>query len=358
MKSVIVNEDIKNLVEEMKPVAHKLEGKTLLISGGAGFLGRYFLLALDYLNQNVFTKPCRVLCVDNLIVDTLPDFIPANSNFKFIKHDITKPLHVEEEIHFIMHAASIASPVFYNKFKIETIDVGTFGTKNLLELAREKKVESFLMFSSSEIYGDPYPQYIPTPESYLGNVSCVGPRACYDEPKRIAETMCMSYHHIFKVPIKIVRPFNVFGPGMKLDDMRVVANFVASGLRGENLPVHGNGLNTRTFCYISDAIVQFFLIMLSDYEGEIFNVGNSDHEITMMNLAKKIADDFGVAVNKIEQPLEVYMKSNPQRRCPDLTKLKHTFSYSSKIDLDTGIQRFIEWAKEYSVQTNFLVERK
>lgn len=357
MKSKIIEEDIKNIVEEMGPLSDKLEGKTILIAGAAGFLGRYFLLTLDYMNSHVLKKPCKIIAVDNLIVDTLPEFIPKNENCKFIKHDITKPFDIKEEIDYIMHAASIASPVFYRKFQIETIDVGTIGTKNMLELAKEKKVKSFLMFSSSEIYGDPYPQYIPTPESYLGNVSCVGPRACYDEPKRIGETMCVSYHNIFKLPIKIVRPFNIFGPGMKLDDMRVIANFTSCALKGEPIPVHGNGLNTRTFCYINDAIVAFMMILLSDYDGEIFNVGNPNHEITMLNLAKKVADIMDAKIEKIEQPIEVYMKSNPQRRCPDMTKFINTFNYSPKVDLDTGLRRFVEWAKEYSVQTNY-VERK
>ena len=163
------------------------------------------------------------------------------------------------------------------------------GTKNLLEFAKSKKVKSMLYFSSSEVYGDPNPNYIPTPEGYWGNVSAVGPRACYDESKRLGETLCMTYHQLYKIPVKIVRPFNVYGPGMKVHDYRVIPTFMVKALKGEALPVHDKGNQTRTFCYITDAIQGFIKVLASDKNGEIYNVGRTDEEINMVSLGNLVS---------------------------------------------------------------------
>jgi nucleoside-diphosphate-sugar epimerase/SAM-dependent methyltransferase len=233
---------------------------------------------------------------------------------------------------------------------METIDVGFLGTKNLLDLAREKKSKSFLFFSSSEVYGNPDPKFIPTPETYLGNVSCTGPRACYDEPKRIGETICMTYSDIYNVPVKIVRPFNIYGPGMRLDDGRVVPNFVVSALKGEKIPIYGDGWNTRTFCYISDAISGFYKVLLSSHNREVFNIGSDEQEIQMRHLAELI---HGLVENEDSQvhitvsPNEMYsQKADPNRRCPDLTKIRTIIGYKPKVSLVSGLKRFISWAKE------------
>src|SRR3989344_925837 len=207
----VIEQDLKELSERIAGIAYNLEGKTLLITGGAGFLGNYIVREISYLNAKVFKTPCKVIVLDNFITG-LRDLFNGDSNVNLIEHDITKPIDLPENIDYILHAASIASPLFYNKYRIETIDVGIFGTKNLLEVARQKNVKSFVFFSSSEIYGDPDPKYVPTPENYFGNVSSIGPRACYDEPKRIGETLCVNYHEIYKVPAKIIRIFNVYGP--------------------------------------------------------------------------------------------------------------------------------------------------
>ncbi len=347
MKSKIIQEDINVIAEEIKPIAEKLSGKTLLITGGAGFLGNYFLLTLDFLNKNVLDKHCKIISVDNFITG-LKYSIEESDYFKSIKHDVTIPLKIKEDIDFIISAAGIASPRFYRKFKIETIDVGVFGTKNMLELAKEKKIESMLYFSSSEVYGDPDTKFVPTPETYFGNVSCIGPRANYDESKRLGETLCINYFEAYNIPVKIVRPFNVYGPGMRMDDYRVIPNFIANIFNDNTIPVYGDGKSTRAFCYVTDAITGFFKVLLSDHNGEVFNVGNNKEEISIINLAKLITEIFDnkVKIKLVEGPNDAYAKSDPKRRCPDLTKIRTKLGYIPKISLKTGIQRFIQWTVE------------
>ncbi|MBI4121526.1 MAG: NAD-dependent epimerase/dehydratase family protein, partial [Candidatus Ryanbacteria bacterium] len=239
IKHQLIEEDIKRIIHVLGDEARALEGKTLLISGGSGFLGSYFVATVHALNK-IFKKPCRVISVDNYITGSRENLIHdiKDDAITFIEGDISKPLNNKEElagsVDYIVHAAGLASPFYYKKYPLETIEAAISGSKNLLELAREKKPTSFLFFSSSEIYGDPDPKYVPTPETYKGYVACIGPRACYDESKRLSETLCSIYHERFGVPVKMVRPFNVYGPGMKIDDYRVLPAFANRGLKGES----------------------------------------------------------------------------------------------------------------------------
>ena len=257
IKHPIIEEDIKRIVHVLGDDAKALEGKTLLISGGGGFLGSYWIGTIHALNKT-FEKPCRVISIENYITGSRENLVHDihDDAIIFIEGDITKPLdRIEDGLDYIVHAAGIASPFYYKKYPLETIEAAVTGSKNLLELARKKKPQSFLFFSSSEIYGDPDDKHVPTTETYKGNVSCVGPRACYDESKRLSETLSAIYHERFGVPVKIVRPFNVYGPGMKIDDYRVFPSFANRGLHGQSLRVYGTGNQTRTFCYISDAMI-------------------------------------------------------------------------------------------------------
>ncbi len=354
-ESKVINEDIKRISQELLDIAPKLNGKTILIAGGAGFLGRYLVMTLDYLNHHTLSAPCKIIVLDNFI-SGLPDTIKENENIRVIQQDISKPFDIDGPVDYIIHAASIASPIFYIKFRLETIDVGFLGTKNLLELAAKKKVKSFMFMSSSEVYGNPDPKFIPTKEDYLGNVSCTGPRACYDEPKRIGETLCMTYAGIYNIPVKIVRPFNIFGPGMRLDDGRAIPNMVVSALKGEKMPVYGDGQNTRTFCYIADAIVGFFKVLLSDLNNEVFNIGSDEQEIQIRHIADLIhglVENESAQVHKIEGANEAYStKADPNRRCPDLTKIRTMTGYAPKTSLVAGLKRFINWAKEQMESDN------
>lgn len=333
----IIHQDIERIVKDIKSEAKVLQGKTLLISGGAGFLGSYIVRTLWRLNA-------RVLVVDNFITGKRKKDLESLTNIQFITHDITKPVQVDERVDYIIHAAGLASPVYYRKYPLETIEAAIFGAKNLLELARHKKVKSFLFFSSSEIYGDPDPNFIPTPETYRGNVSPIGSRACYDESKRLGETITMTYFDKYRVPVKIVRPFNVYGPGMRRDDFRVVPTFLTYALEGKAVPVHDEGNQTRTFCYISDATTAFFKVLLSKKSGEVYNVGTDDDEINMMSLAQIVSKIAlkKVEIKKIPYPKN-YPKDEPRRRCPDITKIRTQLGYSPKISLREGLKRTLRW---------------
>ncbi len=344
----IVVEDIRIIAREIFPAARSLEDKTMLISGGAGFIGSYFLAVLEYLNRTKFHHPCKIISIDNYITGTKKSLIDgSNKSIIRMEKDVSKPMNIRRKIDYIIHAAGIASPIYYSKFPLEAIEVNTQGTKNLLELGRKNRVKSFLYFSSSEIYGDPDPKSIPTPEDYRGNVSSIGPRACYDESKRLGEALSINYFHVFRLPVKIVRPFNIYGPGMRAKDYRVIPTFLFNALSHKPLPVHDTGRQTRTYCYISDAIIAFFKVLLSGKNGDVYNVGNDQPEITTHELAKTIANLFpnNVAITRIPYPRS-YPTDVPQRRCPDLTKIKKKLKYNPKVKLRAGLSRLMRWYQE------------
>ncbi len=347
--SKITIQNLNTIINEIKKEALALEGKTVLISGGSGFIGSYINAVLYLLNKQVFKNKCKVISIDNYITGSKKNFLLniKDKNFQFLDGDIRLPIITNEKVDYIIHAAGLASPFYYKKYPLETIESAILGAKNLLELARITKAESFLFFSSSEIYGDPDPNSIPTPETYAGHVSSVGPRACYDESKRLTETLCITYHQIYKAPVKIVRPFNIYGPGMKHIDYRVVPTFIYNGLRGKNLPVHDKGIQTRTFCYITDAIVAIFKVLISGRSGEVYNIGNDKPEIGMFELAQIVAEmlNNGVKPRKKNYPLN-YPAGEPQRRCPDLSKIKMELNYEPKVDLKSGLKQTIQWFKE------------
>lgn len=346
--SPIVQEDIATIARAISEEAPRLSGKTVLISGGAGFLGKYFLGVINYLNNHFLAEPCRVISVDNYITGT------RDENFEFSsKHllnvwgDVTYPLPVREDIDYIIHAAGLASPVYYMQYPLETIESAVTGAKNLLELARRNKnLAGFLFFSSSEIYGDPDPKAVPTPETYFGHVSSVGPRACYDESKRLTETICSIYHQRFNIPVKIVRPFNVFGPGMKHNDRRVVPMFTYQAMNGQPITVHGDGAQTRTFCYITDAMTGFLKTLLIGRQGEAYNIGNEDNEIAMRDLAQVFVELSGnqATFNLVPYP-PTYPAGEPQRRCPDLTKSRSELKYFPAVSMRAGLARFMNWCR-------------
>ncbi len=349
MTQTIIKQDIESIVKRIKKESRLLEGKTLLISGGAGFLGSYIIATIHKLNKDVLKKRCKVISIDNFITGTKRRIVKEmqDKNFKFIEGDVTKPLHIKGEVDYIIHAAGLASPVYYQKYPMETIESAIYGVKNLLEIARQKKAKSFLYFSSSEIYGDPDPKFIPTPETYRGSVSSIGPRSCYDESKRLGETICMVYHSLYRTPVKIVRPFNVYGPGMLPNDYRVVPNFISKALEKKPLPVHDVGSQTRTFCYISDAIVGFLKVLLSKDNGQVYNVGNDKNEISMLGLATIIKKLFNgkVDIKTVSYPKR-YPQDEPKRRRPDLTKIKSKLHYKPLVDLEDGLGRVIRWYRE------------
>ncbi len=345
----IIQSDIKAIYDDLKEELSKIEGSRWLISGGAGFLGGYFLDLLNYCNEHVFSKPCRIICIENFISGTPAriQHLKGNKYIQIIKGDIVKPIQLTGSFDYIVHAAGIASPTFYRKYPLETIEANVLGLKNLLDLGQNRGLKSFLYFSTSEIYGDPSPENIPTPEHYNGNVSCTGPRACYDESKRLGETLAVNYCRQYGLPVKTVRPFNVYGPGLKLEDKRVIPDFFSDALYRKKIAILSNGLSTRSFCYVSDAITGFISALLSRYDGEAFNVGNDELEIRIQMLANMIAGLIGGVEIEFSKSSEAdYLTDNPQRRCPDLTKARTLLSYQPKVSLETGLTRTLGWYKE------------
>lgn len=346
----IIHSDINEIIIRTEENIKVLEGKTILIAGAAGFLPSYLVHALAYANTNLFKRKCRVICLDNLSSGIPQRLKPwqKRGDIKFLKGDVSKKVKINEHIDYIVHGASIASPIWYRKFPLETVDANVSGTRRLLDLGKENNVKGFLYFSSSEIYGDPFEQYIPTSEDYFGNVSSLGPRACYDESKRLAETLCMVYYRKFGVPVKIVRPFNFYGPGLRLDDGRVVPDFINDVLKGRTITLLSDGKATRSFCYISDAIVAVLLLLVSNVAGEAFNIGNAE-EITMLRLAQtvdKIGGGVGVAYAKSKD--KAYLTDNPQRRVPNISKIQKTIKWAPKVSLEEGLKRTIKFYKEES----------
>jgi len=352
-ESEIIKEDIKALSDIFVAYKAAMEGKTFLITGAGGLLGNYMVKLLRYMNENVLDTACKAFLLDNFVTG-YEKAIKSDGNIKFIKHNVIEPFDTDEPLDYIIHAAGIASPVYYTRFPIETLDVGIIGTRNMLDLAKRKNVKAFMFTSSSEVYGDPDPAFVPTQEEYRGNVSILGPRAVYDESKRVGETMCEAFFNVYDIPTRCVRPFNVYGPGIRPDDYRVLPNFVEHALRREPLPVHGDGRNTRAYCYINDAIECIFRILLTEEcAGESFNIGNPDQEISVKGLAdivKEVVEEnlpeFTVDINFTEPPLAVYADSDPKRRCPDISKVTEFTGYSPKYPLREGLKRTIEWYQD------------
>lgn len=346
-QSKIIQEDISQLADHLRVHFPDFEGKTFLITGAFGFLGRYVVYLLRHLNQTRLTNKAKALLLDNFVTGYEQGIISDN-DLQFLRHNVVTPFTTDEPIDYIIHAAGIASPAYYTRFPLETMDVGTIGTRNMLDLARQKNVKSFVFMSSSEVYGDPDAAHVPTSEDYTGNVSITGPRSCYDESKRFGETLCLAYWNVFNVPIKNVRPFNVYGPGIRPDDYRVLPNFIEHALRKEPIPVHGEGRNTRSFCYINDALEGIFKILFSNHNGEAFNVGNPSPEISVKDLAHKVASKmpFSVDVVSIDPPHAVYTNADPKRRCPDISKLQRLTGYEPKYSLEEGLERTIKWFSE------------
>ena len=342
-----LDSDIAEICTNLGENAGAFSGKTVLLSGARGFLGRYFTEVFAYLNEHILEQPCTVVGFDNMI--TGGDFgsiLPTHPHMKYEKRDIIQPVDWEGPLDYVIHAAGIASPFYYRAFPLETLDVAITGTRNLLQLANDHRAR-FTFFSSSEIYGDPEPRHVPTRESYRGNVSCRGPRACYDESKRLGETLCHVFHDKYGTATTTIRPFNVFGPGMQESDYRVLPNFASRIKAGQPLHVYGVGTQTRTFCYVTDAIVGFLSTIVKGIPGEAYNIGNPQPELSMLELVKVIERVLGKPVDHsvIEYP-DSYPSDEPMRRCPDIRKAQLQLKYRPLVSLEEGLRRFLSWTEQ------------
>jgi dTDP-glucose 4,6-dehydratase len=310
----------------------------ILLTGGAGFIG-------SHLCNMLIKEGHSIICMDNLITGKKENIqhLLDNPSFKFIEHDVTTYIDIKEHIDYVMHFASPASPVDYLKYPIKTLKVGSLGTHNSLGVAKEHKAKFFLA-STSEVYGDPLVN--PQPETYWGNVNPIGPRGVYDEAKRFAEAITLAYYRSHGIDTKIVRIFNTYGPHMRDHDGRAIPNFIDQALKNEPVTVYGDGLQTRSFCYVSDLVDGIYRLMQSGLN-EPVNIGNPN-EMTLLELAKKIIKLIN-SKSKIEyKPLPV---NDPKVRRPDITKAKKELSWQPKVSLDEGLKSTIDWFKPQSLRT-------
>jgi dTDP-glucose 4,6-dehydratase len=301
-----------------------------VVTGGAGFLG-------SHLCERLLAEGHRVLCVDNLLTGREDNVahLRDRPDFRFLRHDVSEPLWLDEEVGHVLHFASPASPIDYLELPIQTLKVGSLGTHKTLGLAKEKRAR-YLLASTSEVYGDPLVH--PQPESYWGNVNPVGPRGVYDEAKRFAEAMAMAYHRVHGLDVRIVRIFNTYGPRMRLRDGRVVPAFIQQALQGEPMTVFGDGSQTRSFCYVDDLVEGIWRLLESDLE-EPCNIGNP-HEMTILEFAETIRAAVGSASPIVHEPLPV---DDPKTRRPDITLARTRLGWEPRVALAEGLETTIAY---------------
>jgi len=354
----VVNNDLEYICSQLKGELARLSGKKLLITGGAGFLGYYLVQSILHWNRRIEqTRRIQLTVYDNFMrgVPAWLTKLGKDKNLTLVKHDITNPLPNDiSDFQYIIHAASIASPIYYRAHPLATMDANVNGLRHLLEYCRQQKeknnpVEGFLFFSSSEIYGDPTPEHIPTPETYRGNVSCTGPRACYDESKRYGETLCVNFTRQYELPIKVARPFNNYGPGLKITDRRVIPDFARDILAGKDLTMLSDGSPSRTFCYVADAVIGYYKILANGRPGEAYNIGVEEPEVTvadlaqhLVRLARALFDYKGKVVHRTSAD-QNYLIDNPNRRCPVIAKAKADLGFKPTIALEDGLRRSLSW---------------
>ncbi|MBI4177884.1 SDR family oxidoreductase [bacterium] len=298
----------------------------ILVTGGAGFLG-------SHLCGRFLAEGEQVICMDNLLTGdkkNIAGFL-KNKRFKFVKHDVSQHIKLPGALDWILHFASPASPVDYAKYPIPTLKVGSLGTHNALGLARAKSAK-FLLASTSEIYGDP--AVSPQPESYWGNVNCIGPRGVYDEAKRFAEAITMAYHRIHGLDTRIVRIFNTYGPRMKLSDGRLIPNMLVQTVRGEPLTVYGDGKQTRSFCYVDDLVEGIVRLMNSNIHDPV-NIGNPE-ERTILDFVKALEGLAGKRLAVKHLPLP---QDDPKVRCPNITIAQKKLGWTPSVELKDGLAR-------------------
>ena len=352
----VVADDLARVNRDLTQELADMAGGSLLITGGAGFLGYYLVQTVTHFNQSAGEK--IALTVFDSFARGEPDWLRTLADqgmVNLIQHDLRRPLPpAMPAADWVVHAASIASPTVYRRDPIGTMDANVNGLRNLLDYAvnraeRGAPIKGMLFFSSSEIYGDPDPTNIPTAEEYRGRVSCTGPRACYDEAKRYGETLCANFARHHGVPVKVARPFNNYGPGLNIQDGRVIPDFARDVLAGRDIVMLSDGSATRTFCYASDAVTGYYKVLVNGGAGEAYNVGTETPEISMAALAGQLADlgrelfNYRGRVVTQRSADSEYLTDNPNRRCPVIAKARREIGYSPSVDLTDGLRRSMVW---------------
>lgn len=358
----------KILLEDLESIntvigkTNRFKDAVIVLTGCAGFLGYYFLQYFLLNSEQLGIR--KVIGLDTFLLNKpawltdlcieFPDILTLHV-FDVSKDEISS-IDGLTEARFVIHAASIASPTFYRQFPIETIDANIWGLRKLFDFFKNKSfLEGLLFFSSSEIYGDPPAYFIPTDEEYRGNVSCHGPRACYDESKRFGETMCWVYAKKFGLPITIARPFNNYGPGMRIEDKRLPADFAKCIIENRDIIILSDGTPSRTFCYISDAITGYLLCLLYG-KHDYFNIGTEKPELMVRDFAEIFrnagARIFGYSGKvRYEQSADQdYMTDNPNRRCPIIKKAREKLGYNPIVSVEEGVSRYLNFLKYQNKQ--------
>ena len=358
LKNSIEENDLKYILTKTKEEFEILSRSTILFTGANGFLSYYFIKSILHWNNIHPDKKITLYALDTFL-SSVPSWL-INPCVKILKTDVTKyKIPINQNFDYIIHAASIASPFYYRQHPVETMMANVQGLMNTLEFSVAKKgttkpIKGLLFFSSSEIYGDPTEDNIPTPETYRGNVSCTGPRARYDESKRFGETLCVNFSRVYDLPIKIVRPFNNFGPGLRITDGRVIPDFAKDILANKDITLLSQGSPTRTFCYITDAIVGYIKTLIRGKNGESYNIGVEKEEVSMFDLAEKMRQialkHFGYKgkIIKKKSSDQNYLTDSPNRRCPTIAKAKKDLNFDPQIKLDEGLTNTLLWYQENS----------
>ena len=305
----------------------------ILITGGAGFIGSHLI-------DRFISKKYNIIVIDNLLTGTKKNLDPflKNENFTFLNLDVQNHIEISQDLDYVLHLASAASPKAYTQHPINTLKAGSIGTINTLGLAKAKNAK-YLLTSTSEVYGDP--QISPQPETYWGNVNPNGVRSMYDEAKRFAEAAVASYNRIYNLDTRIVRLFNTYGPKMKINDGRVVTNFISQAISGEDITIYGDGDQTRSFCYVEDTVSGIIKAMESD-SSEVFNIGNPN-EITILHLAEKV---ISLTNSKSQIKFVELPEDDPMQRNPDITKANQKLNWYPEVLLEDGLIKTIEWVKK------------
>lgn len=338
MKSKIIGQDIELIIKEFEPILYKLEGKKFLITGGNGFIPSYIIDVLTTFNKKL-KNPCKLIILNRHEINenSRLSHLVDDLNVKFIAQDVGKPFEINEKIDIIIHAASRANPTSFLENPLDTIDANINGLRTLLDYAKDNQVENFLFFSSGEIYGNPPKEFIPTPETYPGNVDCTSRRACYSESKRFGETLCMTFFRKYNVPIKILRIFHAYGPGLR-DDGKAITDFFNSARKNKSITLRDRGESRIAFCYISDLIRQILLVMFEGKPGEVYNLGDDTLDVSIKELAEMIGNTIGNIPVQITETGEYRDGFKIDIRKPDISKLR-ALGFKPEINLEQGLRK-------------------
>lgn len=343
----IIEEDIRAIVSRSGIAWQDLSGQTLLLAGANGFLPSYMADTIAYLNDHVLSKPCQLIALTRSPCqpgDRLGHLL-GRPDVQFITADVAKPFSIPEGVTYLVHGASPASPKIYTAKPIETMDANVNGLRAMLDYARSHPVRSILFISSGAVYGDAPPEQIPTPETFAGNVPFTSERSCYAETKRYCESLCANFHRVHGTPVKMARPFHNYGPGLRLDDGRVVADFLADAIEGRPITVRSAGTTLLTYSYVADTAEAFWRILLSKQDGEAFNVASVGPEFSVTDLAHAISKLFSPPASVDVRPdaQRAFQAGSARHTRADISKIKRLLDWVPTTDLDAGLRRTLRW---------------